>query len=74
MFAVSKEQMQSMLASYGGRRGLSLNEWPQLFDKYLAPWLVKETGEIRAASGDRQLSRFLETVSKIEFLITAKNL
>jgi len=62
VFAVSKEQMQSMLASYGGRRGLSLNEWPQLFDKYLAPWLVKETGEIRAASGDRQLSRFLETI------------
>jgi hypothetical protein len=64
VFAISKEQMQSMKASYGGRgrNVLSLAEWPQLFDKYLAPWLVKETGEIRAASGDRQLSRFLDTV------------
>jgi len=63
VFAISKEQMQSLRASYGGRgRTLSLAEWPQLFEKYLAPWLVKETGEIRAASGDRQLSRFLDTV------------
>ena len=38
--------MQSLSASYGGqrRRDLSLGDWPALFEKYLAPWLVKETG------------------------------
>ena len=47
VFALSKEQMQSLLASYGGqrRRDLSLADWPALHEKYLAPWLVKETGE-----------------------------
>ena len=47
VFALSKEQMQSLSASYGGqrRRDLSLADWPALHEKYLAPWLVKETGE-----------------------------
>ena len=39
--------MQSLSAGYGGqrRRDLSLADWPALFEKYLAPWLVKETGK-----------------------------
>merc|ERR1711956_175921 len=62
VFALSKEQMQSLSAGYGGqrRRDLSLADWPALFEKYLAPWLVKETGEIKAASGNVDLQRFLE--------------
>lgn len=68
VFALSKEQMQSLSASYGGqrRRDLSLGDWPALFEKYLAPWLVKETGEIKAASGDENLQRFLEQQLRIE--------
>ena len=48
VFALSKEQMQSLSAGYGGqrRRDLSLADWPALFEKYLAPWLVKETGKL----------------------------
>lgn len=68
VFALSKEQMQSLLASYGGqrRRDLSLADWPALHEKYLAPWLVKETGEIKAASGDVDIQRFIEQELRIE--------
>jgi len=68
VFALSKEQMQSLLASYGGqrRRDLSLADWPALHEKYLAPWLVKETGEIKAASGDVDVQRFIEQELRIE--------
>lgn len=66
VFAISKEQMQSMSASYGRTRTLTLNEWPMLYEKYLAPWLVKETGEIRAASGDGNLRRFMDQQLRIE--------
>jgi len=68
VFALSKEQMQSLSASYGGqrRRDLSLADWPALHEKYLAPWLVKETGEIKAASGDVDVERFLEQELRIE--------
>jgi len=68
VFALSKEQMQSLSASYGGqrRRDLSLADWPALHEKYLAPWLVKETGEIKAASGDVNVQRFIEQELRIE--------
>lgn len=68
VFALSKEQMQSLSAGYGGqrRRDLSLADWPALFEKYLAPWLVKETGEIKASSGNVDLQRFLEQQLRIE--------
>lgn len=55
-----------MSASYGRARTLTLNEWPMLYEKYLAPWLVKETGEIRAASGDGNLRRFMDQQLRIE--------
>ena len=60
--------MQSLSASYGGqrRRDLSLADWPALYEKYLAPWLVTETGEIKAASGDVALQRFLDQQLRIE--------
>jgi hypothetical protein len=68
VFALSKEQMQSLSASYGGqrRRDLSLADWPALHEKYLAPWLVKETGEIKAASGNVNVQRFIEQELRIE--------
>jgi len=67
VFAISKDQMESLSAasSFGGRRRLGLNEWPMLYEKYLAPWLVKETGEIRAISGDGNLQRFMEQELRI---------
>jgi len=65
VFAISKEQMQSLSSSFAGGR-LGLNEWPILFEKYLQPGLVKETGEIRAASGDDNLQRFMDQQLRIE--------
>jgi len=66
VFAISKDQMKSLSASSfaGGRLGLK--EWPMLYEKYLAPWLVKETGEIKAASGDVSLQRFMDQQLRIE--------
>lgn len=69
VFAISKEQMQSLSSNYGSKRNprlLKANDWPVIFEKYLAPWLVKETGEIRAASGDTNVQRFLEQELRIE--------
>merc|ERR1719367_1415620 len=65
VFAISKEQMQSLSSSFAGGR-LGLKEWPMLLEKYLQPGLVKETGEIRAASGDDNLQRFMDQQLRIE--------
>lgn len=64
VFAISKDQMQSLSSSFPGRIGL--NEWPMLYEKYLAPWLVKETGEIRVSSGDPKVQRFVDQELRIE--------
>ena len=58
--------MQSLQSTYGRKRTLSISEWPMVYEKYLAPWLVKETGEIRAASGDAKLQNFLDQQLRIE--------
>jgi len=66
VFAISKEQFQSLSQNYGRSRTLSLNDWPVVYEKYLAPWLVKETGEIRATSGDGALQSFMDQQLRIE--------
>lgn len=60
VFVISKEQMQSLKANLGGRNTAGLRDWAMIYENYLAPWLVKETGEPRAASGDLDLQRFLD--------------
>jgi len=65
VFAVSKDQMQKLKSSVGGRRTVGLREWSSLHENYLAPWLVKETGELRAASGDKNLQRFMDSELRI---------
>jgi len=66
VFAISKDQMKSLSASYGRSRNLRASDWPMLYEKYLAPWLVKETGEIKVASGDVDTQRFVEQELRIE--------
>jgi len=66
VFAISKDQMQSLSSSFAGRGRLSLNEWPTLYEKYLQPGFVLETGEIKAASGDEKLQRFMDQALRIE--------
>jgi len=65
VLALSKEQMKNLKSSLGGRKTVDLREWSRLHENYLAPWLVKETGELRAASGDKNLQRFLESELRI---------
>ena len=65
VFALSKEQMKGLKSSLGGRKTVGLSEWSGIHENYLAPWLVKETGELRAASGDKNLQRFLESELRI---------
>jgi len=65
VFAVSKDQMQKLKSSLGGRKTVGLREWSSLHENYLAPWLVKETGELRAASGDKNLQRFMDSELRI---------
>jgi torso-like protein len=59
VFAMSKEQMSVLKNSLGGRNQIGLREWDSVHEQFLAPWLVKETGEVLAASGDAKLQRFL---------------
>lgn len=66
VFALDKDQMRSLLQNFGGRKNVGLPEWAMLYERYLAPWLVKETGEIRAASGDVQLQRFLADQVRVQ--------
>lgn len=67
VFAISKEQMQSLSASLGRQQlSLSLADWPMIYEKYLAPWNVKETGEIKVASGDVNTQRFVDQELRTE--------
>merc|ERR1711981_310919 len=61
VLALSKEQMKNLKSSLGGRKTVGLREWSSLPENYLAPWVVKETGELRAASGDKNLQRFMDS-------------
>jgi len=65
VLAVSKDQMRNIKASLGGRKTADLRDWANLHENHLAPWLVKETGELRAASGDNNLQRFMDAELRI---------
>lgn len=63
VLALTKDNMKALKGSRGGdgsSSSLSLNDWNRLYDDYLAPWKVRETGNIRVASGDVKLSNFVE--------------
>jgi len=60
VLALTKEQMNALKASAGGVRRLNINDWNRLYDNHLAPWKVRETGNVRVASGDVRLQRFAE--------------
>lgn len=60
VLALTKEQMSALKASAGGVRRLNINDWNRLYDDHLAPWKVRETGNVRVASGDVRLQRFAE--------------
>jgi len=60
VLALTKDSMNDLKASMGRRTNLSLGDWNRAYDDFLAPWKVRETGEIRVASGDFELINFVE--------------
>merc|ERR1712018_329928 len=46
-----------------------VQDFTQIYDNYLAPWIVRENGRVQAASGDDRVSEFLDerVVMKTQF-------
>lgn len=65
VLALTRENMDSLKAAVG-RRSLTVSDWNRVYDEYLAPWKVRETGTVQVASGDIQLSRFVEQELRLE--------
>ena len=67
VFAVTPEQFQQLQRVIGsGVNTIGLADWTSIYDLYLAPWLVRETGEVKAASGDFTLQKFIDTELKVQ--------
>jgi len=62
VLALTRENMKALKASLrnSATGDLSLSQWNRLYDDFLAPWKVRETGNIRVASGDPNLSNFVD--------------
>merc|ERR1711887_64268 len=37
-----------------------VRDFSQIYEEYLAPWIVKESGKVQVASGDSEVEKFLE--------------
>merc|ERR1712203_600986 len=46
-----------------------VSDFNQIYEEYLAPWIVKESGRVQAASGDSRVAEFLDerVVMKTQF-------
>ena len=46
-----------------------VSDFTQIYDNYLAPWIVRENGRVQAASGDNRVAEFLDerVVLKTQF-------
>jgi len=67
VFAVTPEQFQQLQRVIGsGVNTIGRQDWSSLYELYLAPWLVRETGEIKAASGDFALQKFIDQELKVQ--------
>jgi len=66
-FAISHDQFKNLQGILGSKSSpIGLEDWSKIFETYLAPWLVRETGEVKAASGDNQLQKFLDEELRIQ--------
>merc|ERR1712025_983729 len=43
-----------------------VRDFNQIYEEYLAPWIVKESGKVQVASGDSQVADFLENRVMLE--------
>merc|ERR1712213_79055 len=46
-----------------------VSDFTEIYDNYLAPWIVRENGRVQAASGDDRVAEFLDerVVMKTQF-------
>jgi torso-like protein len=67
VLAIPKEFMAGLKGNFGGRQSaqLDLSDWSRIHDGFLAPWKVRETGNVRVASGDIKLQRFVDQEFRI---------
>jgi hypothetical protein len=72
-FAISPEQFQKLQQILGsGVNTIGQQDWSAIYESYLAPWLVRETGEVKAASGDFTLQKFIDTELRVQVPILPK--
>ena len=60
MIALTKPAMEDLKSVVGGRKSLTVSEYSNLWEEYLAPRKVRETGDVRVVSGDRALTNFAD--------------
>lgn len=65
VLALTKENMSALKSAVGGRKSLTVTDYNNLWESYLAPWKIRETGNVRVVSGDVALSRFVERELRI---------
>jgi hypothetical protein len=49
-----------------GAKTIELQDWSAIYESYLAPWLVLESGEVKAASGDSALQEFIDAELRVK--------
>lgn len=62
VFALTKPQYDNLRQAVPvrGQKHFTADQFRGIYQTHLAPWLIKETGKIQAASGDGQLQEFLD--------------
>lgn len=62
VLALPKEFMAGLKANVGSRQSnqIDINGWNQIYESFLAPWKVRETGNVLVSSGDVNLQRFVD--------------
>jgi len=65
VIALTKPAMEDLKSVVGGRKSLTVSEYSNLWEEYLAPWKVRETGDVRVVSGDRALTNFADKELRI---------
>ena len=67
VFAITPEQFQKLQRIIGsGINNIGLQDWSSIYESYLAPWLVRETGEVKAASGDFEIQKFIDAELRVQ--------
>ncbi|QQP41620.1 Torso-like protein, partial [Caligus rogercresseyi] len=66
VFALSKSQFTHAKSSLGSYQRIRPNEFNALYEEFMAPWNVRETGTLQATSGDFRLKKFLRDSAQVK--------